>query len=363
MKPRYLIPGTFLSWLCLSAGSQALGDSSLADHFAQMDPPFTESDWTIHDPSRVVTVGGQQMVASTARAHEDGYGCGLEIWTRDGPEAPWQPGFCLFTQTPAWIEQAFQDVEGAFLAPAFLDEHTLYYAVSDGFDQDGATCLGLARAAGSGSAMAWEDLGRPVTCTRSRADEPVGMGGPEAVDPATLITPEGERYLVFGGGVVVLARVGQEGLLVPVGGQPADDPAYVVLARPPQMPEDGETWIEAPFLHHRDGFYYLFVNHFICCRDGETTYQIHMGRSERPEGPYLTRDGKRLDQGHGTPLLFKGGAHIGPGQAGIWTDGDGQDWLTFHYYDESRDGLPWIGERRLIWDGGWPRVAHYPSAD
>ncbi|MGF1455274.1 MAG: family 43 glycosylhydrolase [Alphaproteobacteria bacterium] len=336
-----------------------MGDPSLADHFAAMDPPLRPGDWTIHDPSRVVSVGGVQMVAATARAQEDGYGCGLETWVRPGPDASWQPGACLLTQKPAWIDEVFQDQEGAFWAPAFLDENTLFYAVSDGLDRDGATCLGLARAHGTGPERVWRDGGQPVTC--SPGDTPVGEGAPEAIDPAALTAPDGNRYLVFGGGVVVLVRINDHGLPVALDRPDGAGADPVVLARAPAGPENGETWIEAPFLHYRDGFFYLFVNVFDCCQAADSRYEIHVGRSNRVVGPYLTKDGLRLDEGHATPLMPQSGPRIGPGQAGIWSDDQGTDWLTFHYYDENREGLPWIGERRIAWRDGWPEIVPDPA--
>ena len=54
-------------------------------------------------------------------------------------------------------------------------------------------------------------------------------------------------------------------------------------------------------------------------------------------------------------LLKREGRYIGPGHAGVFTEG-GRDWLSFHYYDGEREGLPWLEVRRLVWEDGWPRV-------
>ena len=36
-------------------------------------------------------------------------------------------------------------------------------------------------------------------------------------------------------------------------------------------------------------------------------------------------------------LLKREGRYIGPGHAGVFTEG-GRDWLSFHYYDGEREG-------------------------
>ena len=34
----------------------------------------------------------------------------------------------------------------------------------------------------------------------------------------------------------------------------------------------------------------------------------------------------------------------------------GNDWLSYHYYDGDRDGLPWVDIRKIEWANGWPKV-------
>ncbi len=60
--------------------------------------------YTIHDPSRVITKDGRQLVAATGKAQEDGYECGLETWHRANPKKMWEPGQCLFVEKPQWIK-------------------------------------------------------------------------------------------------------------------------------------------------------------------------------------------------------------------------------------------------------------------
>ena len=82
-----------------------------------------------------------------------------------------------------------------------------------------------------------------------------------------------------------------------------------------------------------------------------------MGRSERRTGPYLGKNGTPMTEGGGSLLLKKDGRFIGPGHAGIFSEG-GKDWFSYHFYDEDRDGLPWVEVRRPQWEAGWPKVTN-----
>ena len=65
-----------------------------------------------------------------------------------------------------------------------------------------------------------------------------------------------------------------------------EDPAYHYLARGPESlwdPAEVE-WIEASFMFKKEGFYYLFVNWFGCCDGIDSTYEIHVGRSDSRTG-------------------------------------------------------------------------------
>ncbi len=88
-----------------------------------------------------------------------------------------------------------------------------------------------------------------------------------------------------------------------------------------------------------------------------STYEIRVGRSERPTGPFRDRDGRDLLKGGGSPLLASApnkGAFIGPGHAGIFSEGK-KDYLSCHFYDGDRNGAPTLGILPLNWtEDGWP---------
>ena len=76
----------------------------------------------------------------------DGYTCGVETWYLPRGGAAWQPGQCLLTSKPGWAGGLVGDNDGAFWAPALLDDRTMLFAVPSPFDDEGgASCLGWLR--------------------------------------------------------------------------------------------------------------------------------------------------------------------------------------------------------------------------
>jgi arabinan endo-1,5-alpha-L-arabinosidase len=114
--------------------------------------------------------------------------------------------------------------------------------------------------------------------------------------------------------------------------------------------------IEAPFLHQRDSYYYLFLNWGKCCRGVNSTYEIRVGRSRSVTGPYLDRDGTALRDGGGTLVLASEDRWIGPGHASIFAE-KGREWLVHHYYDRELGGRSRLRMVPLSWDADeWPVV-------
>lgn len=378
------VVGTVLSTMAL-ASALAFADAqqpdpSLGGVYAGMNPKVAPSDYVIHDPSRIVTVGDRQLIAVTGKAQEDGYDCGLETWWRELGKARWRPGQCLLRTKPAWAAEEVPGNDGAFWAPE-LDlgpdgSLALLYSVADHGGDGAPTCVGVARAEGGAdkfpNRFAWADLGRPVTCV---IDEDYDEER-SAIDPSAFAgmgDDGGRLFLATGGGAIVgteldpATRDQIDGEWYDEGG---DD--WRLLARGPvdEEAEGGHAWVEAAYVHPNPdaGYYYLFVNWGACCRGTDSTYEIRVGRSSSPLGPYVDEAGADLADGGGTLVLESGtpprdGFVIGPGHAGVWTDARGRDWLSHHYYDGRRDeGLAWIAERRLKWrKNGWPYVTGKPK--
>ena len=78
-----------------------------------------------------------------------------------------------------------------------------------------------------------------------------------------------------------------------------------------------------------------------------------VGRSEKIQGPYLDKDGARMDQGGGTLVVQGNSAWNGVGHNSAYTF-DGKDYLVFHAYDAADNGKPKLKITEIQWTNGWP---------
>ncbi|HBH10856.1 MAG TPA: hypothetical protein DDX15_05040 [Gammaproteobacteria bacterium] len=339
---------------------------SLLNHYAKMRPILDKDDWHIHDPSRVIITTTGQFISVTGKAQEDGYKCGLETWYRASPKDNWKPHECLFVDKPDWISKFVPTNDGAFWAPEFIDHERILYSVASNFDDGGPSCTALAIAKKEQGKIIWEDSGMPLTCTTGKPTKTKnGEIEVEAIDPAYIFSPNGKAYLITGGGLIHGTEVNPENFQ-PLSGNwfSIDDPNWKTLARGPITDEDeegigdGHEWVEAPYVYYREGFYYLFVNWGACCRGAESDYNIRVGRSKKPLGPFLDKKGINMADGGGSLVLESEGTKRGPGHAGIWTNKNEQNILGFHYYDAKRDGISLYDERQIVWKNNWPIITN-----
>ena len=327
-------------------------------------------DYMIHDPSRIITIGNKQIIAVTGKAPGGGYNCGIETWWRNIRKhgGGWKPGQCLFATKPAWVTEEAPLNDGAFWAPELdYNEETgtlaLIYSVSEmEFRESGPnTCVGVAYARdldGFPNKLTWEDAGEPVTCI-------IGANYEEersAIDPS-VFWGFGENanklFMVTGGGRIIGSELDPSTYLQKDGEWfDLEKNDWVELSTGPQREDN--TWVEAAYIHPnpQTGYYYLFVNWGACCSGLDSTYEIRVGRSRNPLGPYLDKNGRNMMEGGGSVFeKIQRGFVIGPGHTGIWEKPNKKQFVTYHYYDERReDGASWIAERRLKWKNGWPKA-------
>ena len=137
------------------------------------------------------------------------------------------------------------------------------------------------------------------------------------------------------------------------------------LANGPNIEEDtGETtdeelWVEAAYMEEHEGWFYLFVNWYSCCRGPESTYEIRVGRSNSPTGPFLDKEGTDLRNFGGTLVVDLDGnpEETGPGHAGVFTFEENEKnimIMTFHYYPTDWNLGDWLEDPLSDWiDGVW----------
>lgn len=260
----------------------------------------------------------------------------------------WQGCGLVLFGLPSW---AREHVPGATAVWApdisfFNGRYHLYFSIST-FGSN-VSAIGLATNATldpNDPAYAWVDEGIVIA---SQAGDDWN-----AIDPNLVVTPEGETWLAFGSfwsGIKLVRIDATTGKL-----SDGDDVLHALAARhvPPRA-------VEAPFIVHRDGFYYLFVSFDQCCQGVESTYNIRVGRAPEVTGPYVDRDGVAMLDGGGTLVVGASERWPGSGHNAILRTG-GQDLLVYHGYDASFGGAATLRIEVLGWDDdGWPWSVNGP---
>jgi arabinan endo-1,5-alpha-L-arabinosidase len=299
---------------------------------------FGSRDIRVHDPSTIVRCGEEYWLFHTGRGVPSYHSKDL---------VKWEAGPAVFTNPPSWVAQAVPRNRSGmdFWAPDVIrlgDRYLLYFSASS-FGKN-TSAIGLATNPTldpNDPQYQWTDQGIVIQSARD-----VDFN---TIDPSVLRDADGNLWLAFGSfwsGIRMIQldpRTGKR--LAP------DSPIYALAHA---------DSIEAAFLHRHHDHYYLVVNWGMCCRGTNSTYEIRVGRSGKITGPYLDRDGVSLMTGGGSLVLGGSGPFIGPGHAGI-VSADRANWLSCHFYDGTRRGLPTLALLPLRWTtNGWPEVTWTP---
>ncbi|HEY0786142.1 MAG TPA: arabinan endo-1,5-alpha-L-arabinosidase [Acidobacteriaceae bacterium] len=324
-----------------------------------------------HDPS-IAVEQGRYYVFATGRAYAGapaespagarGPGTGqlpircsddLRTWRRCGQ---------VFPAIPAWITQLSPGTRDLW-APdiSYFDGlYHLYYAFSIFGRNTSGIALATNQTLDAESAnYHWVDRGLVL---QSRAGDNFN-----AIDPSLILGQKGQAWLMYGSfwtGIKLRRLDRATGLL-----SEEDTRVYSLASRGAggrergADPPPGSEAIEAPFLFEHGKYYYLFVSWDLCCRGSKSTYRTMVGRSKKITGPYRDRDGKRMLEGGGTPLLVGNGTWLGPGGESLLHLDEhldsplaGQDSLVFHAYG-AVDGRPALQISTIAWKKGWPLAA------
>lgn len=120
-------------------------------------------------------------------------------------------------------------------------------------------------------------------------------------------------------------------------------------------PVDVAIDMEATDLLYRDGWYYLLGTHGTCCDGPNSSYNIRVGRSRNPTGPYVDHMGVPLLKGGGKLVIAGRGRQYGPGHFGLIDLGEDVQKFSMHYEsDMNRGGRSVLAIAPLLWKDGWP---------
>lgn len=299
-------------------------------------------DNQIHDPSRIVNDNGRYYVYYTGAGINSKYSDDLVTWY-DGPD--------VFASPPAWIDAVVPrdpQYQNDYWAPSIIEynnEFRLYYSASTFGSQNSA--IGFATNSTldpNNPNYQWVDQGMVLD------SQPTSAYPYNAIDPGVFVDQDSRMWMTFGSfwnGIYITELNPATGK--PFSTQPNLD-AVNIARNPPS------TAIEASYLDYHDGYYYLFVNWGSCCQGVNSTYEIHVGRSTSPTGPFYDRGDSPTDMADGGGALFLGseGDKIGPGHMGI-IDDNGTDYFGYHFYDGATGGTARYDVEQLLWTpDGWP---------
>ena len=301
-------------------------------------------DIRVHDPV-MIREGGTYYLFSTGMGIAVFSSKNLKDWKKEAP---------VFDAPPAWAVEAVPGFKGHIWAPDISFQnglYYLYYSVSS-FGKN-TSCIGLATNKTLDSNdpdYKWTDHGKVIQSIPGRDLW-------NAIDPNLVRDDKNVPWLSFGSfwGGMKLVKLDESLKAV---AEPQEWYTISKRERSFKTPDDkaGEAAVEAPFIFKKNGFYYLFVSFDFCCRGSESTYKVVVGRAQDVKGPYLDKEGVRMDEGGGSLVVQGNENYFGVGHNSAYTF-DGKDYLVFHGYSAAKEGKPELLIREVHWDSdNWPTV-------
>ncbi|MHA7285812.1 glycoside hydrolase family 43 protein [Arthrobacter sp. MDT3-44] len=304
----------------------------------------------IHDPALIIDDDGTWYVYSTGLLARENGGT-IQIWSSHDEGTTWEYTGTVWDEIPAWIDERYSDgalPENLWAPEIYENDGTyyLYYSASRFGTDNSLTALATNTTLDPDDPeYEWVDQGLVVESPVTGLD-PNNPGKTfNAIDAGIIEDADGKPYMSIGSFWYGI-------FLVPLewpSGKPVEDwQSQTVNIADRFVPGNP---IEAPYIIHRDGYYYLFTSFDFCCRGADSTYKIAVGRSQSITGPYLDKEGRDMFGGGGSILLESHGAMNGVGGQSVFGD-----YLAFHFYDRSNAYAPTLGLQKMGWEDGWPTV-------
>jgi arabinan endo-1,5-alpha-L-arabinosidase len=329
----------------------------IKDTYPDVAPLHYSNQWgpyNTHDPS-IIKEGEYFYSYSTDAAYGVSAPAGIQI-RRSKDLIEWQFAGWAFNGLPAmganFIRQNNGEPFNSLWAPYIIkvgSEFRLYYSLSSPTPR--LSVIGLATA--SSPTGPWTEKGLVVT---SLADNRIQTN---AIDPTVVVDPSGNHWLYYGSawdGIYVLKLDPTTGL------------AAVSGDKGRRIAQRGFTGdkingnIEGPEIIYNSDLkkYYLFIAYDWL----ETKYNVRVGRSDSPEGPFYDFHGNDLNgEADNGPMIlapyrFEGhGGWQGVSHPAVFKDDE--------QYFMAHQGRPGVDKyfmvmhvRRIVWtEDGWPVVS------
>lgn len=313
-------------------------------HRRQLPPELPLKDVFVHDPV-MAKEGDTYYLYST--------GMGISVMSSKDMKV-WKFEKSIFAEPPTWTQEALPGFRGHMWAPDVIYHNGLwhmFYSCS-AFEKN-TSVIGHATSPTLNPASPeykWTDQGKIIQSVPNR-----DMWN--AIDSNIIIDEEGTPWMNFGSfwGGIKMVKLTKDMMKIE---QPEE--WYSLSRRKRTFSIDdtkpGDGAVEAPFIMKHGDYYYLFVSFDYCCRGLKSNYKVAVGRSKNVVGPYLDKEGKRMDKGGGSILISGNKDWAGIGHNSAYNF-DNDDYFISHAYDVYNNGISKLIIRKMKWsDDGWPMV-------
>ena len=107
---------------------------------------------------------------------------------------------------------------------------------------------------------------------------------------------------------------------------------------------------EATTMIEQDGWFYLLGTHGTCCDGVNSTYNIIVGRSKSPTGPFIDQVGRDMVEGGGKMVIGCRDGYTGAGHFGRYIVAPGVEKMSFHWEaDYSMSGRSTLAILPIVW--------------
>ena len=322
---------------------------------ASADKVYQWASHNVHDPC-VIKEGDYFYCYNTDVAYGASIRPGIQI-RRSKDLIDWQFYGWAFNGIPKqasdYIRQEGGTPNNGLWAPYVLkvgNEFRLYYSLAS-TPLPRLSTIGLATA--PTPIGPWTEKGLVVSSTDDITTQT------NAIDPTVVVTPVGEQWLYYGSawdGIYILKLNPLTGLPEVGGSRGKRISQRGFTAGKPNGNIEGAEIIYHPELKK----YYLFIAYDWL----QTKYNIRVGRSDQPDGPFLDFNGHdlNLEEDH-TPMIlapyqFAGhGGYQGVAHCGIVSDG-GQFYMAHQARPTVNSYFMNLHIRKILWTSdGWPVVS------
>lgn len=242
---------------------------------------------------------------------------------------------------PAWHKEDIPEQDGHLWAPDIHyrnGKYHLYYSVSAWMNFNSS--IGYATNTTLNPEdpdYNWVDEGQVISYKN-------GGEGVNVIDPNIFVDKDGKPWLFYGSYQAGLRLVE----LDPETGQLVNDPPAITTIT--------TSLGEGVFVLKGPEYYYIFASRGICCKGNDSNYQIVMGRSDKLEGPYLTKEGTSWEDNNYSLFLAGDEKEPGRGHNGFFTEND-TTYIVYHAYTRAADGAPLLNIRPMYIDKDrWPSL-------